>query len=172
MNFAGGDSFRCCRVFLWPTFRRHEKLPLAVVLRVVGAGIIAPEPAQHFRQHRAALFAGVRADAPAVIQVVAFLGQRGGHFYILRVPVPLGIVVRLAASRAAIVVEAVLQEDAERFVFALPDEVGINVAATDVREAADSADDFVELIGPLPRDGERADRTGTRAGDGAVVGIF
>ena len=152
--------------------RWHKQFPVAVILRVVGAGIIAPEPAEHFGEHRAALFVRVRADAPAVIQIVTLLGQGGSHLDVLRVPVPFRIVGRFAATCAAIVVESVLQKNAERFVIGGADEVGINVSAANVREAADGADDFVELIGPLPRDGERADRAAACTGDGAVVGIF
>ena len=82
-----------------------------------GRGVIAPEPAEHFGQHRATLLARVRADAPAVIHVVAFRGQRGDHLDVLRVPVPFRVVGVGAAPFPAIVVQAVLQKDADGFGF-------------------------------------------------------
>src|SRR5690242_16442731 len=104
----------------------------------------------------------MRADAPTVIHVVTFLRQRGDHLDVLRVPVPFCIVlVRIAATAAAIVIQAILQKNPQRLAFALANEIRINVAAANVREATNDADDLVKLIRPLPRDGERADRTRT-----------
>ena len=108
---------------------RDEQLVIAVVLQVIGAGIIAPEPAPHFRHHGTALLVRVRANALAVVHVVAFLRKRGDHLDVLRVPVPFRIVRRFAASGAAQIVQPVLQKNAQGFVFALPDEVRISVAA-------------------------------------------
>src|SRR5206468_6511743 len=87
----------------------------------------------------------------------------------LGVPIPIGIV--LAVSHAAVVVQAVLQIDAYRLGVASLDDVGVFVPAHDVGEAADSADDFAELIGALPGDREGTDGARRCAGDGAVVGI-
>jgi hypothetical protein len=53
------------------------------------------------------LFVRVRADAPAVIHVVAFLRERGGHLDVLRVPIPFRIVGVRAAPAPAIVIQAV-----------------------------------------------------------------
>jgi hypothetical protein len=46
------------------------------------------------------------------------------------------------------------------------------VAAADVGEAADVAENFTESVGPLPRHGEGADAAGTGAADGAQIRIL
>src|SRR5207253_10075872 len=53
----------------------------------------------------------------------------------------------------------------------LADERGINVTAADVRKAADLREYFAKLVGPLPRDSERADATAAHAADRAQIGI-
>ena len=40
--------------------------------------------------------------------------------------------------------------------------------AADVGEAADRAEDFAELVGAVPRDGEGGDGAGARAADAAA----
>ena len=88
-------------------------------------------------------------------------------------PIPLRIVFAAAATApATVVVQAILEKDADGLALALTDEVGINVPAADVREAADGADDFAELIRPLPRNGKRANGSRTCPADGAVVRVF
>ena len=72
--------------------RRDKKFAVAVILRVIGTRVIAPEPAQHFGHDGPALFVGVGADAPAVIHVVALLRQRLNHLQVLRVPIAFGLV--------------------------------------------------------------------------------
>src|SRR5204862_7914884 len=48
----------------------------------------------------------------------------------------------------------------------------IDIAAADVREAADLREQLAEGIGPLPSDGESADRAATHSADGAQLGIL
>src|SRR5260221_10917147 len=109
----------------------------------------------------------MRADAPREINVVFFFGERLANLAVLGVPVPLGIVIT-ATAPAAVVIETVLQEDADRFGVALADQVGIDVPSQDVGEAADRADHFAKLVGPLPGDRERTDRSRAGPGDGPV----
>lgn len=98
----------------------------------------------------------MRANAPAVIHVVAFRGQGRDHPDILRVPVALRVVRRLRAlaTQAAIVIHAILQENPNRLPGSLANQVGINVSAANVRKTADRAQDFAELVGAVPRDRE------------------
>src|ERR1700744_305780 len=122
-----------------------QRSAFGVAHGVVGAGVIAPEPAEDFGHFHAGLFATVRSNSPGVVDVVAFFGEGGDHFDVLGVPIAFGIVGGVGAAAAAEVVEAVLQIDADGFAVALADEVGVDVAAAEVGEAADGADDFVEL---------------------------
>lgn len=69
-----------------------ERRSIALVHWVIRARAIAPEPAQHFGHHRPALFVRVRADTPAMVHVVSFLGERGGHVGMLRMLLTLRIV--------------------------------------------------------------------------------
>ena len=49
---------------------------------------------------------------------------------------------------------------------------GYDVAAAQIREAADDAEHFVELVGPFPGDREGRNRAGTCAADAVVLGIL
>jgi hypothetical protein len=69
------------------------------------------------------------------------------------------------------IVGAVLQEHADGLSFSLADPRRIDIAAANVREAADLREHFTEGIGPLPSDGEGANRAATHAADGAQLGI-
>ena len=78
-------------------------------------------------------------------------------------------------SLAAMMVHVDVERASEQRVqlaLALADEIGINVAAANVRETADGADDLAKTVRPLPRHGERTDRPGACAGDRAIVGIL
>ena len=106
------------RSFTWSLhFSRAIKGAFDFVVRVGGDGVVAPEPAEHFGQDGAALFLSVQADAPGVVDVVAFFGHGFDEADVLEEPVALGVIVAAAAS-AGIIVAAVLKEDAERFFFA------------------------------------------------------
>src|SRR5205085_3955063 len=122
--------------------------------------MIAPQPAHHLRHHHAPLLLAVPADAPGVADLVALLGQRLHQGDVLVEPVA-PLIVGAAAPDAAIVVAAILHEDADRLLLALADDLGIGVAAADVREAADDAEHLVEVVRPLPGHGECGNRAGT-----------
>src|SRR5690242_2480250 len=97
------------------TFRRVERS----FDRVVWIGrcrMVAPEPSHHFRKNRSAHTLTVSVHAPRVVQVIAFFGERVLQPHVLKEPVATRVV-RSAASRAAVVVAPVLQEDAQRFLF-------------------------------------------------------
>src|SRR6185503_11445257 len=81
------------------------------------------------------------------------------------------LVVGAVASDAAVVVPAVLQKDPNGLLLALPDDVGVGVAAAQVHEAADDAQDLPELVGPLPGHGEGGDGAGAGAADAVPVRI-
>ena len=120
--------------------------------------MIAPEPRIiSGRMVRPSLAVGVHA--PGVVQVVAFLGERILQPDVLKEPVTARIV-RAATSLAAIVVAPVLQEHAKRLLLALPDDVGVGVAAAiaEVDEAADDAEHFAEIVRALPCHRERRNR--------------
>src|SRR5436309_5889604 len=134
------------------------------IVRIGGHRMIPPEPAHHVGKYRAALLLSVTADAPRVIEVVALVGESVHEFDVLHEPVARLVVLPVAAD-AAIVVAAVLKVDPDRFLLGLPHDVGVRVAAAQVREAADDAEDLVEVGRPLPRDGERGDRARAGAAD-------
>lgn len=70
------------------------------------------------------------------------------------------------------VLSTVLEPDAKRPLVLLADEGGVDVAAADVGEATNMADDFAEKVGTLPGDGEGADAAGAGSADRSLVGIF
>src|SRR5207244_1494737 len=121
--------------------------------------IIPPQPAQRIGQDRAAVFGVVAFAAELELVVVTHEFQRGGHLLIRQRPVSMKIVE---------VVRAVLQKDADRFLFGFSDQRLVVVAAANVREAADRAEHFAEFVRTLPRHGPRANAAGTNAGDRAA----
>src|SRR5947207_2158593 len=129
--------------------------------------MVTPEPAHHVGEDRAPLLLPVQADAPGVVHVVALFGQRLDQPHVLQEPVARRIV-GAAAALAAVVVAAILKENADRLPLALADLFGIDVAAAKIREASDDAQDFAELVRPLPGDGEGGNRAGARAADATV----
>ena len=80
---------------------------------------------------------------------------------------------RPVAVEVVEVAAAVLEKYAQGFRRGLrrADEAGVAVAALDVGEAADMADDFAKRIGPFPRDREGGDAAGTVAADRTAGGI-
>src|SRR5262245_5678922 len=103
--------------------------------------MVAPQPAHHVGQNRAAVLGAMLADAPNVIDVVVLFLERLDHAHVLKVPVAL-LVVLTTFTEAAIVVAAVLEEDSQRLLVGGGDALGINVAAAQIDEAADNADHF------------------------------
>src|SRR5262245_48427864 len=150
--------------------RRIVEAALDRVVRVGGDAVIAPEPAHHIGKDRAPLLLSVAADAPRVVQIVALVGQRAHQPHVLQEPVA-RLVVLAVTSDAAVVVAAVLQVDADRLPVGPPDDVGVGVTAAEVGEAADDAEHLAELVGPLPRDGERRDGARAGAADAAPLRI-
>lgn len=120
--------------------------------------MIPPDPAE-----------GVWEDGSAVVPVVAaiaayefviiFAELEGVlHLKVCEPPVA-EAVIEIAGS--------VLEEDSDVSLLFLPYESGVDVAAFDVGEAADVADDFMKKVGPFPGGGEGADATGAGTADGA-----
>ena len=69
------------------------------------------------------------------------------------------------------IVLTVLKKDSERLWVSLSNERGIDMAAPDVREAADVTDYLAEGIGPLPCDGEGGDAPGAVSANGPAIGV-
>ena len=135
------------------------------VVRVGRDRLVAPQPAHHLREDRATLLLAVIADAPGVVQVVAFRLQRVRESDILQEPVLIRIV------RATIVVASVLQENTDGLLLGSRHQFGENVFAADVREAADKGDDFAKIVRAKPRHGEGGASTGTRAHDAVQLRV-
>ena len=65
----------------------------------------------------------------------------------------------------------ILEEDAEGFALGLADEGRVGVTAAEVHETADGREDFSELVGPLPSDGEGGDTATAGAADRTLFRI-
>src|SRR5215813_11015212 len=105
------------------------------------------------------------ADPEDVVHVVPLLRKRLHHAIVLHKPVAILVVAGTVRRKCAIVIASVLQKDADRFLLALANDVGIGVAAPQIDEAADGAEHLAELIGPVPSYRERSDRSGTGPAD-------
>src|SRR5437899_153746 len=100
--------------------------------KLLSAGLLrAPQPAERIGEDRAAVLVVVAARASDELDVVLREPQRGVHLLVGQPPVPV-LVVQVLLS--------VLQKHAQRLPRRLPDERRIDVAAPDVREAADVAE--------------------------------
>ena len=122
-----------------------------------------PDPAEGVGKDGAAVFAVVGAVAHDELVVVVFVFEGGSHLLVGERPV------------AELIVEicgAVLKENANGFAFGFANECFVVMAAADVGEAADVADDFAELVGSFPGDREGADAAGTHAADGTRFGFL
>ena len=64
---------------------------------------------------------------------------------------------RPASVEVIEVIRAFLQEDSNRLPLSFADQCRVDVAASDVRIAADVAQDFAEHVGAFPGDSERTD---------------
>src|SRR5690349_4244753 len=135
--------------------------------------MVPPEPAHHFWQNRPTLLLPVQADAPSVVHVVALFRQCLGQPDVLIEPISLLVVFSATATaRAAIIIAAILHEDANRLLLLCQDLVGISAAAAgaaQIGEAAHDRDHLAELIRPLPGDCECGNAARTRAGDTALI---
>src|SRR3954470_6594459 len=126
--------------------------------------MIAPKPAHHVRQNRAALLLPMQADAPGVIEVVSLLRQCIGEANVLIKPVA-RLVVFSILSHAAMVVAAILHEDANRLFLSCQYFFRIDMSSSEICEAADDGEDLSKLIRPLPRHRERGYSTRACAAD-------
>src|SRR5262245_51418870 len=88
------------------------------------------------------------------LMIVTHKPQRGSHGLVRQRPVSVQIIQ---------IVGAILQKDTDGFALRLADQRGVIMAAANVCETANRRKHLPELIGPLPRDGERANATRTRA---------
>src|SRR5262249_14989469 len=100
--------------------------------------------------------------APDHLVVVLLELEGGFHLLVAQGPVAV-LVVEIAF--------AVLEEDADGLVLGLADDAGVAVAAADVGEAADVAEDLGGKVGALPGDGGGADVAGSGPADAAAGGI-
>ena len=134
--------------------------------------MVTPEPSHHFRENRAAHALSVGVHPPRVVQVVALFGQRVFEAHVLEKPVA-PRVVHAFPSRAAVVVAAVLQEDAQRLLLAFPDDVCVRVAAAiaEIDEAADNAQHLAEVVRTLPCDRKSRNRAGAGTANPMALGV-
>ena len=95
-----------------------------------------------------------------VVDVVPLLGQRGDHLDVLRVPVPIRRRRRRRRLRRAsprLSFRPSCRKIRIGLCSAAANQVGIDVPAPDVGEAADRAEHLAELVGPVPRHREGRD---------------
>src|SRR5262245_55469766 len=131
---------------------RYASLTVPLSSSLYSFRIIPPEPAHCIREDRAAVIAIVSAFAEDVFVVVILIFERRNEIEVPNHPIP-------AWTPTAVVVRAVLHKDTNRFPIVCADDIWVFVSAADVGEAADVADNFAELVGPIPSDCPRADRT-------------
>src|SRR4051812_24064517 len=108
------------------------------------------------------MFAIVATVSQLELVIVTFELQRSRHLLIGQRPVAMKIVE---------VVLAILKEDSNRLFGRFADESGVIVPLSDVGKASDLTEDFMEQIGPFPRDRPRTDPAGTDPANGAPIGI-
>src|SRR5207248_3840303 len=121
-----------------------------------------PQPAQRFGQDSATVLAGVALGAEVELVIVALELQRQGHLLVRQRPVAM-FVVEVLRPR--------LQEDANRLLRRLANLAWVDVAAADIREAADMRQHLAEHLRPLPGHGERADAAAADPADRPAVGV-
>src|SRR5260370_20411748 len=108
------------------------------------------------------MLAGVTAVAPNGFVVVLPGLERRLHLEVGEIPV---------AGGGVEIVGGVLEEYADVLLVGLADDARIAVAAANVGEAADVAEDLAEHVGPLPGGGEGADAPGGGAANAAGRGV-
>src|SRR5204863_4650535 len=107
---------------------------LHFIVHIRRYGMVAPKPAHHVRKNRPALLLPVQADSPRVIDVIALLSHRVDEADVLEKPVSLLVIFAVSAD-TAMVVSAVLEEDANWFLFGRQYFFGVDVSAAQVGEA-------------------------------------
>src|ERR1051326_2417601 len=118
--------------------------------------IFAPEPAQRVGQNRRAVFAVVAFGANYQFVVVIGIAQ-GGAKFVIAVDVD--------------ILQAVLEKNAQRLGLHFSYQRRINVVAAQVGKSTNEAEHAMEDVRPRPGSVERRVASGTRAGDGAIIGI-
>src|SRR6266496_2258243 len=86
--------------------------------------MVAPQPAHHLRKNRSSHFLAVLVHAPGIVQVVSFFAECLHHAHVLVKPVPC-LIVGTIGIQCAIVIAAIAQKNADRFLLALPNDVRI-----------------------------------------------
>ena len=117
--------------------------------------------------HRARSAAVVRVVAPVPeneTEVVPTFREGGCYSQVGAEPVELGSVPVEIASRA-------VEEYPQRLVRCVLDQLGVPVAALQLGEAPEEAEDSSESIGPRPSNGKGAAPAATPAVDGPLVGV-
>ncbi len=94
--------------------------------------------------------------------IVAGIGERGRHVLVADKPV---------SGVNVLVVGPILQEHPQRLGLGLADERGVNMAAAQIRIAADEAEHAAKNVGASPGRGEGGDAAGARSGNGDGVRI-
>src|SRR5438105_6089963 len=127
-------------------------------------GFASPEPAERIRQDRAAVVRVVAAVSENETEVVPTFREGGSYSQVGAEPVALGSIPVEIASRR-------LEEYPQRFLRRVVDQLGIAVAAPDLGEAPEEAQDSPEPIGPRPSDGECAAPAAALATNGPLIGV-
>ena len=97
-------------------------------------------------------------------EVVPTFREGGSYSQVGAEPVELGSIPVEIASRR-------LEEHPQRFLRRVVDQLGVAVAAPDLGEAPEEAQDSPEPIRPRPGDGECAAPAATPATDGPLIGV-
>src|ERR1700692_790071 len=97
----------------------------------------------------------MQANAPSVVHIVTLLGQCLDEPDVLIMPIARRVI--FIAPESAVVVDTVYEENSDGLALAREHFFGINVAATQIHETANNADDFVKLVRPAPGDPEGRD---------------
>ncbi len=106
-------------------------------------GFASPEPAERVWQDHAAVVRVVAAVSENETEVVPTFRESGGYSQVGAEPVELGSIPVEIASRR-------LEEHAQRFLRRVVDQLGVAVAAPNLGEAPEEAQDSPEPIRPRP----------------------
>lgn len=107
-----------------------------------GQFVVSPKPAERIGENRASMIPVVGTFAVNEFDVVVPKYEGGVHLLVPKWPVAMNIVE---------IVASVLHENAERlFLAAFPDQRRIVVTSANIGKAANVAEDFAKLVGPLP----------------------
>src|ERR1039457_5901039 len=150
--------------------RRIER-PLHHIVNVRRNAVVAPQPTHHLGENRLQHLLAVPLNAPRVVHLVALFGERLLHADVLIEPIA-RLIVAAVGSQTPIIVPAIHQEDTNRLLLALADDIRIGISAANVGETTDVAQHFSEVARPLPRHGESGDGARTRPADAMALGIL